>query len=170
MTGTPRLFYALWPDGAVREALSALAARLPGRPAHDFDLHLTLAFLGAQPADSIAPLTDLLQRLPDTAFTLRLDRLSFFAAPRVAWAGCSESAPELLALVAALRAGLDALGVVRRAHAQYTPHVTLARDSIDPAGLPFTALGWRVTRMGLAVSDPQGAGARYRILAERALR
>ena len=53
----PNLFYALWPDDAVREELARLQTRLHGRLTRPPNLHLTLAFLGPQP-EALQPLFD----------------------------------------------------------------------------------------------------------------
>ena len=52
-----RFFYAVWPDATARSALAAAAAdaarRTGGRPTRTANLHLTLAFVGAVPAERI---------------------------------------------------------------------------------------------------------------------
>ncbi|MGH8798838.1 MAG: 2'-5' RNA ligase family protein, partial [Casimicrobiaceae bacterium] len=57
---TLRLFFALWPAPPTRAALAALAQVLAGetggRATAPANIHLTLAFLGARPPDSVADL------------------------------------------------------------------------------------------------------------------
>src|SRR5579883_616458 len=59
---TRRLFFALWPDEAMREAM-VQAIREPvrasgGRPVHAGNLHVTLAFLGAVPERRLTELAE----------------------------------------------------------------------------------------------------------------
>ncbi|WP_458527413.1 2'-5' RNA ligase family protein, partial [Onishia taeanensis] len=58
-----RLFLALWPDPAVREALSSTAGQAHlacrGRPVAPEQLHLTLAFLGQVPTERLSALVAL---------------------------------------------------------------------------------------------------------------
>jgi RNA 2',3'-cyclic 3'-phosphodiesterase len=67
---TRRLFFALWPDQAMREALAAAtddalrAVRaVHGLPVPIANLHVTLAFLGSVPEASLARVVDLAQKL-----------------------------------------------------------------------------------------------------------
>ena len=136
-TAGARLFIALWPDAAVREALYAQAApyaalgrRLPAR-----NLHVTLAFLGAVPAGRIEELARLLRSARPPACKLSFDRLGYFARTRVLWAGCSEVPAPLTAYQSRLMTALAGAGF-RTEKRDFTPHVTLLRDAgRPPAGL-----------------------------------
>ena len=74
-----RLFFALWPDSRTRAAIAALAgqvaAQTGGRATAPDNVHLTLAFLGAQPRDSVAALAAAATAaaLDASSFVLTLD-------------------------------------------------------------------------------------------------
>src|SRR5438045_2993707 len=93
-SGSLRLFYALWPDETVRDALSALQAPLQGRRTQRANLHLTLAFLGMQPASLLPVLQGILQQLPQADIALTIDHSGHFAQRRIAWAGMWQIPPE----------------------------------------------------------------------------
>jgi 2'-5' RNA ligase len=122
-----RLFFALWPDRAVRERLEALAANLgPGwRPVLPADLHLTVLFLGQVPDGLVAPLCAAVDRLGLSAFEQALTQVESWAGGTLyCCAGPAVAALETLhdeLAAIAVRAGLQ---VEKRA---YRPHVTLAR-------------------------------------------
>src|SRR5690242_10843202 len=90
-----RLFYALWPDDATRNALTRLQLQVRGRKTRAPNLHLTLAFLGDQPAAMLPLLQTILRQLPPPAPALTLDRFGYFSGSRIAWAGMQE-VPETL--------------------------------------------------------------------------
>ena len=81
-----RLFFALWPDDATRAAFLALQGGLQGgRQVQPANLHLTLAFLGQQPAGLLPALRALPSRWADFDCLLQFDRLGYFSRPRIAW-------------------------------------------------------------------------------------
>jgi 2'-5' RNA ligase len=92
-----RLFFALWPDDALREALGrvglVLAARAQGKPVPAAKLHMTLAFLGEVPAERLAPAVDAAARVKGEAFELLLDEVGAFRSARVAWVGSTAGHP-----------------------------------------------------------------------------
>ena len=96
-----RVFFALWPDAAVRTQI-VRATRDPvglsgGRPARKDRLHVTIAFLGAlteaglEVARSVPP-------IEVGAFDLALDRLGTFANGGVLWLGPKTVPPALTEL------------------------------------------------------------------------
>src|SRR4051812_8388437 len=138
-----RLFYALWPDDAVRDALMALQAPLQGRLTQRANLHLTLAFLGAQPAAKLPLLQTLLQDLPSAGFTLTIDRTGHFGQRRIAWAGMQRIPPQLLALHAELNRLLDLHLIAFDRRPDFRPHLTLARNAPAPPDAAFALIHWR---------------------------
>jgi 2'-5' RNA ligase len=180
-----RLFIALWPEAAVREALYAQAApyaalgrRLPAR-----NLHVTLAFLGAVPAGRIEELARLLRSARPPACKLSFDRLGYFARTRVLWAGCSEVPAPLTAYQQRLMTALAGAGF-RTEKRDFTPHVTLLRDAGRPPadltgrgvpragsaeggpGVPWTgaSVPWAVREIALVDSELAAGGPRYTVL------
>lgn len=167
-----RLFFALWPDDATRDALAAVASDLRrscgGRSSPAANLHLTLLFLGEVPESRLAELTDLAAALAAEPFDLTLDRIGYWRTQRLVWAGTHHCPGRLVALADALAACLRARSfrVERRS---FKPHVTLLREvSASPAqaGLVFGHLSWRARSFVLACSEPATRGVRYRIIGE----
>lgn len=161
-----RLFFALWPDSPVREALERAAAALQpvcgGRPVAPRNLHATLAFLGQVDSGRVPQLDRLAGSLPHSAFDLRLDHIATFPRAGVVYAGarCVPTALRVLAreLADALRAG----GFRSEARV-YVPHVTLLRDATTAVGPPLPPLEvlWQVRHIVLAESIHGPRGRMY---------
>ena len=103
-----RLFFALWPDPAVRAALAGVTARLTlprGRLTPPQNLHVTLVFLGAADAARRACVEAAADGVQAEGFTVTLDRTGWWRRPQVFWAGSSVTPQPLLDLVGALQAG-----------------------------------------------------------------
>lgn len=164
-----RLFYALWPDDGVREALQALQTHVHGRRIQPGNLHVTLAFLGNQPARHLPLLEDLLAALPDTGFALPIDRLGYFRKNRIAWAGSHAVPAALTALQGVLAAALEQHHIEFDNKKDFKAHVTLARDADAPADLPFMPFTWHVRQVALVQSMQEGSRQAYRVLCARRL-
>ena len=95
---TLRLFFALWPDPAVREQLAKQQQHISGRRVPADNLHLTLAFLGVQPRSLLPSLEAALDTLALPALQLTIDRLGYFSKPRIAWAGPSTPPAALMSM------------------------------------------------------------------------
>lgn len=162
---TRRLFFALWPDAATRaaiearrDALGALSKRVV--PAANF--HVTLVFLGDQPAERLASIEDDAERIRPRCrgFALRMDRFGWFARARVAWLGGQPPVPGA-ALAGELHRGLSALGLAPDAR-PWRPHITLFRGVTRRPELPRPdPLDWDVTSFALVESVP---GHPYQVL------
>lgn len=151
-----RLFFALWPDAVVREGLverrRPLESRFPKRvPEHN--LHLTLLFLGNQPAERLEDIEAAAAAIRSPGFELRLDRYGWFERARVVWLG--GAAPEDgCGLAAALDQRMERLGL-RFDQGPWTPHVTLFRKVDDGRTLPPVApLVWSAREFALIESIP----------------
>lgn len=152
-----KLFFALWPDEGTRAALARLQPLAPGRAIAPAKLHLTLAFLGRQPAEALAPLQAILAGLEVPQLQLRIDCLGYFQRPRIAWAGMSSPPDALMALQAALMARLEAAGFSAATHGAFKPHVTLAREAgTAPPPVRFEPVPWHATQVALVESLPSG--------------
>ena len=161
-----RLFFALWPDEAARQALAdvaaTLAARVRGRPVPATKIHLTLAFLGEIAADRVQAAREVGTIVRSPGFDLVLDCVGSFRASQVAWAGSTRVPPELVGLHAGLTAELRSLGFTLEDR-PFAPHVTLARrisKAVPPAPMP--PLEWLARELTLVRSDA-GTG-RYDVL------
>jgi 2'-5' RNA ligase len=152
-----KLFFALWPDEDTRAALARLQPLAPGRAIAPAKLHLTLAFLGQQPAAALAPLLDILAGLDVPELPLLIDSLGYFQKPRIAWAGMSDPPAALLAMQAGLMAQLEAAGFSAATHGQFKPHVTLAREArTAPPPAAFEPVLWHAGSVALVESLPAG--------------
>lgn len=162
-----RLFYALWPDDATRERLAQLQTRLHGKLTRYDNLHITLAFLGEQPADLLSTLRAILDRLPRNGIVLTLDRLGYFSRRRIAWAGSHTIPNTLNMLVSALNEELIRHGIAFDQRADFKLHATLARDADTPSDFAFDPIVWHANRIVLVQSVMQPDGVHYRVLAEQ---
>ena len=156
-----RLFLAVWPDAAAREALLRwrAAARWPAgaAPTPPQQLHLTLHFIGAVPAARLAEVTEFLA-VPCAPCRIGFDRVE--AWPRgLAVLGASAVPPALQALHGRLAEALRALDLPVEAR-PWRPHVTLARRAAGAVLPPQAPSGdWLVRGYALV----QSAGG-YRTL------
>ena len=162
-----RLFYALWPDESTRTQLAALQTGITGRKVDIANLHLTLAFLGNQPSDSLALLAGLMQSLKPTPFTLTIDHYGYFSKPRVVWAGPSSPPEALLSLQRTLWQSLLDNGIPLKPVAGFRPHVTLARDAERLERAWENNLNWTIGTIALVESTSIPGGVRYRTIASR---
>ncbi|MBC7500194.1 MAG: RNA 2',3'-cyclic phosphodiesterase [Herminiimonas sp.] len=164
-----RLFYALWPDGATRAALSQLQIAMAGRLTRSDNLHLTLAFLGAQPPSSLPLLESILMALPSVTPKLTFDRIGYFTEPQLAWAGMSAVPEALSTLEQNLAQALERAGIHVDRRSSFIPHVTLARNTTALEDFPFDAVEWKASHVALVHSDVEGGEVVYRVLTSRML-
>jgi 2'-5' RNA ligase len=165
-TPQQRVFFALWPDEALRGKLSRLARQLEGdgRPVPAEHLHLTLAFPGTVPAGVVSRLVARMRSVEVPAIRLRLDALGYFARPRIAWVGPSE-VPETLGQLARALNALCAEAGVRPEQRPFRPHVSLRRGVTRFQPARFPPLDWMTDRIVLVESGRDGHPGLYRILA-----
>lgn len=162
-----RLFFALWPDAAVRRKLAghaASAARHNGRAVAAYNLHLTLVYIGStgpEMRDCMIKQADALQCSP---FTLSLDRTGFWPRPRVVWLSASDPPDILNSLYDDLCARLAVCGYERESR-PFRPHVTLVRKARHkPAQDVIEPVVWPVDRLCLVESVTDPAGVRYEVI------
>lgn len=167
--GELRLFYALWPDDAARTGLMQLQQAMHGRKSPYENLHVTLAFLGPQPAERLPLLKHILTHFPADPVPLTLDRIGYFPRKRIAWIGMHEVPGDLLDMRRTLVDALARDKVWFDGESAFKPHVTLARDAELPPDLVFTPITWRATEVVLVQSITRAEGPEYRILTSRNL-
>src|SRR5258706_4696399 len=101
------MFFALWPDDAVRAQLAhwsrELHAACGGRPTRVENLHLTLAFLGSVEDARGAEVERAANEVVARVATLVLDQPDYWRHNRIAWAGASAVPAEIETFVAELR-------------------------------------------------------------------
>lgn len=153
-----RLFFALWPEPALAQAIGATVGRvvaerrLRGQPVPPERAHLTVLFLGEVAPAARAQLEAAAGALRVRPFELVLDQVGCFFRSRVLWAGPSAIPPPLLELWEGLRAAAEAAGV-GRPYTPLVPHVTCLRelrDRIRP--VPVKPVRWRVREFALVRS------------------
>lgn len=160
-----RLFYALWPDPALRAQLAALLTGVQGRLVPPANLHITLAFLGQQPVTRLPELLDIAARARLSPMTLVLDHFGYFRRHGVLWVGPREAPPTLLEGRAALVEMLNEAAVPFDANGRFKPHVTLARDAAAPQATLLAPIEWKVEgKVELVSSTVVNKTVRYQVL------
>jgi RNA 2',3'-cyclic 3'-phosphodiesterase len=160
-----RLFFALWPDPALRAALGdriqRVMARSAGRPQRPDQWHVTLAFLGQVSGERLPAVRAAAGRVNQMPVTIEFDRIEYWRRPQVLCLVASRVAAGLATLVAQLHAALVNEGFALDAR-PFRPHLTLARkvrsaaDScLDPP------LVWRSDGFALVRSVTDPSGSRY---------
>lgn len=162
-----RLFFALWPDAALRGRLAELqgvCGVASGRPVAVESLHITLVFLGDVPGDRVACIGQAASSVRASGFDLTLDCLGYWRRPQVVWAGARECPSALDALVQSLQSALQACGHAPDSR-PYAVHLTLWRKvQRRPPLRPGESLHWPVRAFSLVESHLEPAGARYETL------
>jgi len=162
-----RLFFALWPDDAVRAELAhwsrELHALCGGRATPPGNLHLTLAFLGGVEDARVAEVERAAGEVSPRVVSLVLDRPGYWKHNRIAWAGASAPPPELGAFVAELREALRR-AEIRFDAKPFVSHATLLRDAREPRAIPELApIEWRLSGFALVQSVTLPRGSRYEV-------
>lgn len=158
-----RLFFALWPDAAVRAALVAVSKqhlRRVKRVPPD-NLHLTLAFPGSVTEAVHQCLEAGAGRIVAPPFELQIDRAGHWPRPRISWIAPTRIPPGLWSLAGELRQLLEDCGLEPEARA-YQPHITMARKT-RPGTVAgeFEPIHWSIRNFCLVESVTDPAGAKY---------
>ncbi|MBK1733804.1 RNA 2',3'-cyclic phosphodiesterase [Halorhodospira abdelmalekii] len=160
-----RLFFALWPDDALR---SAICSRVPsghgGRPVARDNLHLTLAFIGAADTAYATCLAEAAQAVRFEPFAIELRGLGCFGKREVLWLGDVTPREPLDRLALDLSAALKPCGFQPEARPFY-PHVTVARKlKALPSLGSIEPVRWEVERFCLVASLPTPVGVQYEVV------
>ena len=164
----PRLFFALWPNAAVRDALDVAAKNMQrdcgGRVTRRDNLHQTLVFLGEVADEKLPRLEAIGNASAAPAFKLDFGVTGYWPHNRIAWAAPNSTPDPLTRLVAMLEQALARAGFDydRR---PYAPHITLVRGARAPASLPALRFAWPVTDFVLVEAARGARGAEYRVVA-----
>ncbi len=167
-----RLFFALWPDPAVRNACATASRELrvrpqpAGRASAAERYHLTLLFLGdrVSPAHEAAAL-QAASEVQAPLFLLRLDRAGSFRSGRALpwWLGPSQTSASLDWLHERLREALQRAGVpVERM--RFTPHLSILRADHALPPTPIAPIDWPVAEFVLIRSRLDLQPLRYELL------
>jgi 2'-5' RNA ligase len=149
------LFFALWPDTALRAALHehalVLTQRSGGRVTRPGNLHLTVAFLGNVARTRISQLESIARDCAAGSFNLCLDKTGYWSRQHIVWMAPQSVPAAMSGLVLAMEAALQANGFRVEAR-EWRPHITLLRDAHAPAAVPPPALDWAVREFVLVES------------------
>jgi 2'-5' RNA ligase len=189
---TFRLFVALDPPDPVRRRLAALVdelRKLAGRHASEVrfvpaeNVHLTLQFLGAVPAERVSDVESAVATAAAASRPLLLEvrgagGFPNARRPRVLWAGLGGETEALSQLAADLGRRLTPLGF-QPEERPFSAHLTLgrARDRSGAPGLAgalsrlssFDPVPWRAAELCVFRSHLSPRGPRYEVLARAAL-
>ncbi len=144
-----RIFVGIDLDPEVRSRIERFVEGVQGfapeaRWTRAASLHITLKFIGEQPAERIDVITAGLQQIKAPSFELKIAGYGFFPtakAPRVFWLGI-EGDQRLTELAMKCDATLAEFGIPREER-PYSPHLTLARGSGRSSGSPNRRTGDR---------------------------
>lgn len=163
-----RVFFALWPDAAVREALArhgrALQRELGGKLTPADAVHMTLLFLGNVAENRLPALQAAPAAVRFAPHAMRIDTAQCWRHNRIAWVGPRETPALLAELVARLEARVAEAGFAfdRRS---FAAHVTLLRKAHCRAfDVPMPAVDWRVEDFVLVRSQLHQEGSRYSVI------
>lgn len=164
----PRLFFALWPDDATRDALSgrrdAIAFAYGGKPMLPATLHLTLAFIGEANELQVPTLLSCGDHVRAPEFSLTIDAVSHFKRAHLAWLGATEWPAELIHLFDVLRNEVTQAGFALDDQ-PFNPHITVVRKCVHyPSPAPVLPLAWKVESFVLVDSRQTPSGPLYRVL------
>lgn len=166
MAGSRRLFFALGPAPAVREALAAAAVPVQkhcrGRVVPVENFHITLRFMGNVAEAGLQTLLAAGDAAGGRQFDLALERVGYWPKPAVVWLGPRSPGDELLRLVANLNTELESVGFGPD-HRPYRPHLTLLREAERGPEQPYLErrINWPVVDFSLIESQTRAEGLVY---------
>jgi 2'-5' RNA ligase len=172
-----RLFFALWPDEAMRQAMARAtqgARRASGgQPVPPENLHVTLAFLGSVAERRMADLGGIAlaaAREPAGApLELAFDHLEYWRAAQLLCAAPAGPSPPAAALAARLQARLAQSGFAPDLK-PFRPHVTVVRKVARPGPVgSMEPVLWRFEALALVESRTLPTGALYSVVESHAL-
>jgi RNA 2',3'-cyclic 3'-phosphodiesterase len=163
-----KLFFALWPDDAVRLQLATqrleIARLTGGRPTLPVTLHMTLVFAGNVPESRLVEIKMAASRVKTKPFDYVIDTTGCFAGPKIAWLASDSTPNQLFELQSELQRNVAAADfeVDERT---FRPHITIARDVthiFEPHAVSPTV--WHVNQFCLVQAIQTGNTIRYDIL------
>ncbi|MDH5571901.1 MAG: RNA 2',3'-cyclic phosphodiesterase [Gammaproteobacteria bacterium] len=164
-----RIFFALWPDDAVRQQIydtfnQSPQSKLNGRIMRPNNLHITLHFIGNVSDEKINCLHQQARQLAAESFVLNLDHYGYFYKPRVFWMGCHQVPDNLKKLYKEL--GILFHGCNYEVENRpYAPHITLMRKLNRPGDLEsFSPISWQLNDFVMVESVTCAEGVEYKVL------
>jgi len=164
---TLRLFFALWPDEAVRTSLARIVEALKqtntARWVKPENLHITLAFLGGVDEDRLPLINRVADSVVGQSFELNLDRIEFWPRSEIICLSPTRAPEGLKSLANSLIAELGRVGFAME-NRPYRAHLTLARKG-RPGCLSSQVLDhpicWNVSSFSLIESQISRTGSTY---------
>ncbi|MGR8941247.1 MAG: RNA 2',3'-cyclic phosphodiesterase, partial [Gammaproteobacteria bacterium] len=162
-----RLFFALWPDEAVREQCAKLAqsiVRSGEKSVRPENLHVTLTFLGNIDAETEESVLQAASAITPAHLNITFNEVSYWRRPRILCLSGQTEGAELGVLVGKLTALSRKLDIPVDSR-PYSPHVTLVRKAKSPRDIMFEPILWTASGFCLVEShsSPNG-GTVYEII------
>ena len=160
-----KLFFALWPDDAIRLQCRNVIGKITGHcaPVAVSNLHATLLFLGRISSEQEAAITAAAAVLPIPQISLCFDQFSFWKKPGVYCLTCREFAQEVVTLSEQL-AAIAKHSAVTVDERPFKPHITLARNAKQTELIEFESIVWQTQTFCLVESCSLATGVEYRVL------
>jgi len=166
---TLRLFFALWPDEAVRASLARVVETLKQANTAKWvkpeKLHITLAFLGGVNEDRLPLVGRVADGVVGQSFELNLDRIEFWPRSGIICLSPAKAPEALKNLANSLNAELGRAGFAME-NRPYRAHLTLARKGCPNGVLPQaldSPIRWGVSSFSLIESQIGRAGSPHRV-------
>jgi 2'-5' RNA ligase len=165
---TDRLFFAFWPDAALRDELAGRVAEwtrgYPCRPQRPDQWHLTVEFVGSVATDrqhALYAAAKAIEGFLDAPEVIVLDRLEHWPRPQVLCVTATTVSRGVAALASALKDALRRHGFEPEQR-EFRPHLSVARKARQPvAARGVGPIGWPVRTLSLVKSHSDAAGSRY---------
>lgn len=164
-----RIFFALWPEQDVREALnkntkSDITSFLKEKPLRKVPMHnwhFTLAFVGNVSAEIFACCLEQGSQISAEAFSLTLNKFNYFEQSKVIWIGCDQIPTAWYELVNKLNQALLLCGYkLDKTHP--IPHMTVLRKAKQPMAVTqFDPVTWTASEFALIESTTTDNGVLY---------
>lgn len=162
-----RLFFALWPDDAVRNACANIIKQAKnnhnGKAVQLDNLHITLAFLGNVSTAQRECVEAVADSISMTPFKLEFDHVGWFKRPKVLWLGTQETPDALVQLVTGLGHGVRGCNIELDKR-PFAAHLTLMRKVREFSELEIEPVEWCVDRFCLVQSFTYPEGVEYRVV------
>lgn len=158
-SATRTLFFALWPDmrqrDRLRDFIGPSANSIDGKAVDRRQWHITLAYVGEIQERYIAELQESAKAVTFEPFRLRLDRIEYWARPKIGAAVPPTVPAELEQLVEDLKGLVFAAGI-EPALRTYRPHITVVRNArpFEPVRLSHSAMNeWSSFELMESISE-----------------
>ena len=165
---THRIFFALWPDDAIRQQIHRQIYPVfdhpQGRKVPKQNWHITLAFLGNVSDEVYSCVQSQADMVTGKSFELELDIIGHWSRPKVVWLGCSQKPAALDALFCNLNQQIADCGYSPE-YKIFQPHMTLMRKvTRKPKPLKFQPVKWQCIEFVLVESKVDDKGSIYKII------